>query len=300
MSLTMTPPILFIIFNRPDLTQNVFEAIRAATPAKLYVAADGPRLGNMEDFEKCRETRKIIEQIDWHCDKKTLFQKDNFGCTPHIVHSIDWFLDQVNEGVILEDDCLPSLDFFRFSMELLKKYSNDERIMHIGGGNFQYGRKRGNASYYFSKYAHTFGWATWKRAWKYFAIDSAFQVHPWDILWWDVVKNRGLSVVPQCNLVTNIGFNHPDAVHTTWLQAKDYLRGNVPIEPMPFPLKHPSMVQADRLADNFIRYNYLWNGVEKPNKIQPLEDVFLYILGLFPRSFIGMLRIIKRKWLKWY
>jgi hypothetical protein len=297
----MTPPILFIIFNRPVLTQKVFEAIREAKPAKLYVAADGPRLGNMTDIEKCRKTRKIIEQIDWHCDKKTLFQNDNFGCSPHIVHSIDWFLDQVNEGVILEDDCLPSLDFFRFCMELLKKYSNDERIMHIGGSNFQYGRKRGNASYYFSKYAHCAGgFATWKRAWKYYASDSVNHEDPWDLVWWNVIEKRGEAITPSVNLISNIGFGDPDSTHTKYSQGKDYLRGNLPTQSLSFPLKHPKEVKLNRLADNFIRYNYLWNGVDKPNRIKPLEDLFLYILGLFPSSFIEKLRIIKRKWLKWY
>jgi len=164
-------PILFLIFNRPDTTQKVFNAIRKAKPKQFFIAADGSPPDREGEIEKCQKSRKIATSVDWDCEVKTLFRDKNLGCKIAISSAIDWFFENVEEGIILEDDCLPHQSFFWFCQELLEYYRNDTRIMHISGDNFQFGRKRGEGSYYFSKYSHVWGWATWRRAWKCFDIN---------------------------------------------------------------------------------------------------------------------------------
>ena len=129
-------PILFLIFNRPDTTKVVFERIREIKPSRLYVAADAPRQGKDKEAELCRQSRSIIDSVDWPCEVKTLFREENLGCKKAISSAITWFFEQEEYGVILEDDCLPDLSFFRFCEELLIKYKDDERIGHIGGNCF--------------------------------------------------------------------------------------------------------------------------------------------------------------------
>lgn len=165
------PPVLFLIFNRPELTQRVFACIREARPAQLFVAADGPRLDHPGERQLCAEVRKVVGQVDWPCELLTLFRDENLGCRRAVDTAIDWFFAQVPEGIILEDDCLPTLSFFNFCQTLLEYYRFDERIMHISGDNFQFGKSRTPYSYYFSKYAHCWGWASWRRAWKYYDKD---------------------------------------------------------------------------------------------------------------------------------
>jgi hypothetical protein len=172
--MTNTPfatPILFLIFNRPDTTDKVFEKIREIQPRQLFISADGPRPDRKDEREKCEEARKVIQKIDWKCELKTNFSEKNLGCRVGVSSGIDWFFSQVSKGIILEDDCLPDASFFNFCKVLLEYYRNDERIMHIGGINVQDGRMRGTASYYFSKISHIWGWATWKRAWEKYDVN---------------------------------------------------------------------------------------------------------------------------------
>src|SRR4051812_35098447 len=136
----MNTPILFLIFNRPDVTQSVFNAIREARPKQLFVAADGPRKGNKTDDAKCREARSIIK-VDWPCELKTLYREENLGCRRAVSSGISWFFSLVEEGIVLEDDCLPHPDFFPYCEELLARYRDNPRIMHISGGNYQFGQK---------------------------------------------------------------------------------------------------------------------------------------------------------------
>ena len=137
-------PVLFLIFNRPDVTQRVFEAIRKAKPPRLYVAADGPRIGKEGEEENCTLTRKIIEQVDWDCEVKKLFREKNLGCKIAVSSAIDWFFENEEEGIILEDDCLPDQSFFPFCGELLAYYRTNDKVMHLSGDNFQFGKKRGD------------------------------------------------------------------------------------------------------------------------------------------------------------
>ena len=272
------PPILLVIFNRPDTTAQVFETIRAARPEKLFIAADGPRPDRPTDKELCDATRVVTEKIDWPCEVKRLYQEKNLGCKQGPIQAINWFFENVEAGIILEDDCLPDPSFFAFCAELLERYRDDTRIMHISGNNFQFGQMRGNASYYFSKYSHSWGWATWRRAWMEFApamkefptfvaenkiksvpisqqaqkfwlknfIYSDKNNDSWDGLWMYTTWLRGgLSILPNKNLVSNIGFTS-DATHT----KEKSLVANLPTETIT-SLTHPTIFAADYEADEY-------------------------------------------------
>lgn len=247
-SASFDTPILFILFNRPDTTERVFQRIREIRPRQLFVVADGPRAHKLGEDRLCMEARKIVERIDWPCKLKTKFSDVNVGCRVAVSSAIDWFFSNVNEGIILEDDCLPDQSFFPFCESLLQKYRRDQRIMHISGVNFQDGVQRGCGTYYFSQMNHVWGWATWKRAWNQYNVDMPTypeflnnnvlnDVFPrramrqywrkrfdlvyhkirdtWDIQWqYALCVNNGLSICPNVNLVSNIGFDK-NATHTT-------------------------------------------------------------------------------------
>jgi hypothetical protein len=272
--------VLFLIFNRPDTTQKVFDAIKKAKPKQLFVAADGPRLDKVGEIEKCRKTREIATSVDWDCEVKTLFRDKNLGCKMAISSAIEWFFENVEEGIILEGDCLPGQSFFWFCQELLEYYRNDTRIMHISANNFQFGRVRGEGSYYFSKYPHIWGWATWRRAWKHYEINmknleefkkevqinnvfnikqqqkywmKIFQlvhegkIDTWDYQWgYACFINNGLCVTPNVNLVSNIGFGK-EALHT---KDPNSIFSNMKIKNIQ-KIKHPDFILADKTADYF-------------------------------------------------
>ncbi len=165
------PPVAFLIFNRPELTRKVFATIAQAKPSKLLVVADGPRADVPDDREKCSEARAIIGRIDWDCEVLTNYSSANMGCRARISTGLEWVFTNVEEAIILEDDCIPHPTFFRFCKELLTRYRDDQRVMMISGDNFQMGRNRTPYSYYFSRFFHCWGWATWRRAWRHYDID---------------------------------------------------------------------------------------------------------------------------------
>lgn len=180
-------PVLFLVYKRPDTTRQVFEAIRQAKPPRLYIAADGPKKDLPEEAEKVKQVRDIVlSGVDWDCEVETLFRDENLGCKYGVSGGIDWFFENEEEGIILEDDTLPSQSFFWFCQELLERYKDDKRIMAISGDNFQNGIKRGACSYYFSRYNHIWGWASWRRAWGYYSVNMK--------LWPDIAKS---SVIEQ-------------------------------------------------------------------------------------------------------
>ncbi len=269
-------PVLFLIFNRPHPTNLVFEEVRKAKPKKLYIACDGPR--NKEEEIKVAEARAIVSNIDWDCDVETLFRDTNLGCRHAVSSAIDWFFENEPEGIILEDDCLPSQSFFGFCSVLLEKYRDDHRIGHIGGSNFQDGTMRGDGSYYFSRLTHVWGWAGWRRVWNTYDVNmKSFEFFtenqlknlashaPYSSIWfnnlsatfngkintWDyqyaycnLINNR-LSIIPNQNLITNIGFG-ADATHTTI----NHPHANLPNKEVD-QVKAPLFFIADTDADLF-------------------------------------------------
>lgn len=254
----MVIPILLIIFNRPKQTNQVMNMIRKYKPKDLFIASDGPRESNIRDQQLCKETKNIALSIDWECEVHTLFRDQNLGCGLGPSSAITWFFENVDEGIILEDDCLPSISFFKFCEELLAYYRENPKIMHISGNNFQYGRKRGNASYYFSRYSHNWGWATWRRAWKFFdysiiPMDERKQI--WDMQWeLSIEKHKGVSILPNINLVQNIGFG-PDATHTKQIARYSFLQA----QEISFPITHPKRIKINRNADRFTIYSHYRN-----------------------------------------
>lgn len=255
---TFKTPILLLIFNRPETTKAVFESIRSVRPAEYYVAADGPRTLVEGEAARCIEARRMATAVDWECSVHTLFRSQNLGGGVGVVSAISWFLGQVDEGIILEDDCVASRSFYAFCEVLLACYRHNEIVMHISGHNFQYGRRRGDASYYFSKWTHSGGWATWRRAWQHYdfsLIPAATRKDVWDGQWMlSVEKRHGVAILPNVNLVTNIGYG-PGASHTQGLARPGFL----PARDINFPLRHPRKIRIDRSADTFTYYANIRN-----------------------------------------
>ena len=208
--------------------------------------ADGPRPTMPKDEQLCRGTREIVSSPDWPCRLMTNFAEENLGCRRRVSSGLDWVFQECPEAIILEDDCIPCPSFFDFCSEMLQRYRNDTRIVHISGDNFQDGTRRGKASYFFSRYPHTWGWATWRRAWRHYDVSistwpedreqrwlQSVLDEPREIKYWEDIFERlhsgmidtwdyqwvytcwhlaGLSILPNENLVTNIGAG-PDATH---------------------------------------------------------------------------------------
>jgi hypothetical protein len=284
----MNTPIALIIFNRPDKTKKVLEVIRQVKPLKLLVVADGPRQDHPSDVGRCKAALAVIDSVDWNCELLKNYSNVNLGCAKRVSSGLDWVFSQVEEAIILEDDCIPQLCFFQFCQELLERYQDDKRIMTIAGLNVQLGRRRTQYDYYFSRYNHCWGWATWKRAWQHFDYDmtlwtqvrdSGFiedilqdphHAKSWAHTFQLVYENRldswafrwtfacwmqtGLSILPTVNLVSNIGFGQ-EATHT----KEKNIYFNQFTETLNFPLNHPPFLVRDSKADNFTQntlYNY--------------------------------------------
>jgi hypothetical protein len=293
---SLDSPVLLIIFNRPYTTRRVFEAIRKQRPGRLFIAADGPRVGCPEDAEKCLAARSVVNDVDWKCDLKTLFSEKNIGCGRGPANAISWFFTHVEEGIILEDDCLPSDDFFMFCRELLGRYRCDCRVMDIGGTNLLAEPfKRGEFSYHFSNHNMIWGWATWKRAWDLYDfemkvykkirdagyLNACFNsYHELDyfrwifdktvaniktITWWDYQWefarriNSGLTIVPRKNLVVNLGIGN----HATHTRDPHGAGWDLKFEPLNFPLVHPDFVLADKKRDDAFFRTALTTGMSR-------------------------------------
>lgn len=279
-------PILLLIFNRPDCTRQVIEAISLQKPQKLYIAADGPRKDRTGETEKCEITRRVaLQAIDWDCEVKTLFRDENLGCGKAVYQAIDWFFEHNEDGIILEDDCLPGDSFFNYCEELLNKYKDIEEVMHINGSRFQDNKTYGYSSYYFTNYFIPYGWATWRRAWKNFSYNipsdlgeqfkknikkkfpgiierydwhrvfmaqARHEVDTWDTQWYFSIYNRGgIGITPVVNLVSNIGFRE-DATHTV-----DVVPGiaNLPINQLQ-AITHPKKILVSKAADKYTYEHY--------------------------------------------
>lgn len=279
MSEQFNTPILLIVFNRLDTTIEVFNAIRNQKPRFLFIAADGPRIDAEEDIQKCTSVRQIVKQIDWDCQLKTLFRDKNLGCKIAVSSAITWFFNQVDKGIILEDDCVPSDSFFTFCSEMLVKYEFNSEILHIGGTN-PISRVVEANSYYFSKYNRIWGWASWRRAWEYYDVNInrwpkikndgvlkkymwglekilftnifdkvyAGKIDTWDYQWFLCRLLNGYAIIPDVNLVSNIGFRN-DSTHT----AKKNRTANLKRYDLREPIEHPTKIELDVYRDKLWR-----------------------------------------------
>jgi hypothetical protein len=284
----MKTPVLLIAFNRPETSAKVLAAIRQAKPEKLYISIDGPRDGNECDRTRVAATRRLSDAVDWNCEVKTVFHERNLGCKYAPVSAIDWFFKSELEGIVLEDDVVPCISFFRFCEELLERYRDDHRVGTICGGNLTSSKLVLPGSYGFSTYPLIWGWATWRRAWHQYdvnmdgwaewvsagglrtissnplvrrhwfmtlrAASSSANRDAWDFQWlFASIRAQMLSIIPSHNLTQNIGFGS-DATHTNNgipRYVKDSLPRNVE-----FPLVHPNTVevsgQIDRAVEEYV------------------------------------------------
>lgn len=241
-------PVLFLIFNRPEPTREVFEAIRAYQPARLYVAADGPRPEKGGEWTLCAETRSVLKGVDWDCKVETLLRDQNLGCGTAVSEAINWFFDQEREGIILEDDCLPDPSFFSFCEEMLERYRDRPEVGSVSGNNFLPRGLHMEQPYGFSKYVQIWGWATWRRFWKNYDFKLAGDWGEWEKIirranpvqnqanyWLQIFKtlqaglidtwdyqvmfsswrHEYVHIFPSRNLVTNLGYG-ADATHTNF------------------------------------------------------------------------------------
>lgn len=297
--MTDCPPILLIVFNRPLLAARVLEAIRRQKPARLYIAADGPRdsASHPHDADRCRDCRQLAETIDWPCEVFTRFSEVNQGCGRGPSNAISWFFEHETAGIILEDDCLPADDFFPFCAELLARYQDRPEVMHICGNNFASplaASACSGLSYGFGRYSQVWGWASWARAWQRFqydvgpAVESAshFKIRGidrlrrhahqdrvrstlgerhhdvWDYQWqFAVLRSGGLCVCPSVNLISNLGFGE-DATHTVKANAPV---AQAPIGRLSFPLTHPAAI-SDSPAINRIYADQMLGDAKRYRK----------------------------------
>lgn len=294
--MSLKTPVVLIIFNRPDTTSKVFEAIRQAKPSLLLVIADGPRSDRLNETEKCNQVRDIIKTVDWECKVLTNYSDTNLGCKNRISSGLNWVFDIVEEAIILEDDCLPHPSFFLFCEELLDRYRYDERIASISGQNVQLRPDNTGYSYYFSRYPHIWGWATWRRAWKNFDIEikqwalvkntkwlDNFLTDKWVAYYWRKIFNNcysgnittwdyqwtfacwinnHLSITSSVNLVSNIG-HIGESTHTSNANSR---YANLSAEEVSFPLHHPPDIIRNIEADNITNKEFF--KISFPNFIQ--------------------------------
>ena len=282
-------PVLFLIFNRHQESIEVFKRIKEVKPKFLYISGDGPR--DKVEKEKIETIRKdILSQIDWECEIKTLFRENNLGCKRAVNSAINWFFDNEEQGIILEDDCLPDISFFHFCSIMLNKYALDNRIMMVSGNN-NLGLYKNSDSYLFSRIGSIWGWATWRRAWelnkdgfKYWdqireshylfqlfksKLQAIFrtnvfnktnegEINTWDYTWtYNRIVNNGLSIVPHKNLITNIGFGD-ESTHTryisfdnSYLQRYEFNNNSI---------NHPEKMIIDFNYDNRVFKEFTMGG----------------------------------------
>src|SRR6266436_1085855 len=283
---SLETPIAFISFNLPHTTARVFAEIARARPHKLLMVADGTRADHPGDRQKCEATREIVEQIDWDCEVLKRFSDVNLGCKLAVSSGIDWVFSQVEEAIILEDDCLPHPSFFRFCAELLEKFRDDERVAAIAGTNLLLDWPRDSQSYHFSFIGGIWGWATWRRAWQYYdpeikswpqvlsdgIVEGLFpnpshssfwkdvmqqvydqRINTWDLQWllacW---LQNGWLIVPRVNLISNIGAG-VDATHH---QDDSFPFANQPAAEIGFPLEHPTFMTRNYALDDALSEAY--------------------------------------------
>jgi hypothetical protein len=319
--------VLLLIFRRPGATARVMEAIRAAQPTRLYVAADGAR-DRAGEAEECAEARRIATAVDWPCTMTTLFRQSNLGLQVAISSALDWFFEQEDQGIIIEDDCVPSSSFFRYCSELLSRYRFDTRIMSIGGGNYTKGIRRCEYSYYMSPYFDCWGWATWRRAWSLY--DAEMRLWPqfrdrgmlknwssgitdFEDYWTRVFDDTqagfintwcykflfscwahgGLTCSPKANLVANIGYD-PAATHTK--NPSDRL-ANMSIEQLDFPLAHPPFMYRDIVADSYMQQT-VFSGVEERGRHRILDRSVGDLVGVGKDFGMKITRTARGWWLR--
>lgn len=291
-------PILLINFNRPELSRQVFEAVRTYSPSRIYFACDGPREDHENDFDLIAEVKREFCSIDWQGEVKFRTEPTNLGLRRFVISSIDWFFSNEKYGVILEDDCVPSQDFFRFAEHVLTSYENDFRVMGASGSNTFNLRNNNGDSYSFIRFPGIWGWASWSNRWEKYDRDldefarfrngqtdfqwptrharhalewhllklSGEEPDTWDYQWaWTVLLHNGYWAFPTGNLVQNIGIG-ASATHTKKLSLglQEFTRLG--------PVKPPERVVINEALD--LKFAQLAMRVFRPFWINFLRDAY--------------------------
>lgn len=300
----LTTPVLFIAFNREEPARMVMEAIRQARPPRLYFACDGPR--NESERERCEKVRALVSMVDWECELRTKFSDVNLGVMMGESTAMDWFFEHEEEGIILEDDTLPVQSFFWYCQELLERYRNDDRVWCIMGNNLMTEwQHKGQEAYYFSAhgYGAYWGWAGWRRVWRKYDVEmkawpeyrddqllaghflnkaemsEAFKLfegqYTGAIRSWDYqmdfarILNRGVTCIPNVNLVGNIGFG-ADGTHTV---SEHDRRNKADQKEITFPIVHPGHMLVDHQRDLAYFEQYI-----QPTQYQRLKEAVKHML----------------------
>lgn len=313
-------PVLFLIFNRPDTTAQVFAQIKKVQPKFLFLAADGPRIDKEGEKEKCIQAREIVmDGIDWDCEVKTLYRNENLGCGKAVSEAITWFFENVEQGIILEDDCLPDDSFFHFCEEMLEKYANDQRVFAVNGCNFNF-KLDGTESYFFSRYMNVWGWATWRQSaekidynmntwqrqnkllflwkrlrlnfwdmdldwykyWKYI-FNDVYQkkLDTWDYQWqYQQLVAQKVTIISSKNLIKNLGWGD-EATHT---KMNNHPASNLLLEKLAFPLSIP--------ASKKINKAYEENGIKRMWHVYTRKKSLFYILNFInTRAWVQFIKL---------
>ena len=280
------PPVLVVVFNREDVARVMVDALRLVAPRELFIAADGPREDHPEDVDRCQAVLAVFETIDWPCRVEFLVHDRNLGLQDAMVTAISWFFDNVEAGIILEDDCIPHPDFFSLAAGVLQRFEHEDRLMYLTAVNLAPNTDFGEASWFTASAGHVWGWATWRRAWDgYDSILSDWPAHSgdfgegatplrqaigrkaqsahdntkrtWARAWhYHVAKSNGLVAVPSRNLVVNVGFG-PDATHTT---SENHRLRHLETQALNRPLVDPPVLESsaeyDRLLEKYHRWSW--------------------------------------------
>ncbi len=288
---SLTTPIVFILFNRPQKTAETFAQIAKVKPTSLYLVADGPRPNHATDEVNCAAARAVVEQIDWECTVQRNYAEQNMGCKRRVASGLDWVFAQVEEAIILEDDILMDSSFFAFAQEMLATYRHDTRIRHIAGYKSISTLPPSPYSYFFSRWTPIWGWATWRRAWQSYDVAMSLwspqvrnmlhmqgivppakvrefemthqgKIDTWDYQWqFSQLIESGLSIIPEKNLIRNIGFG-ADATHTFDPNSS---HAHVTTQALSFPLIHPPYIMANPAYDQAL---YARSHVSPPARIR--------------------------------
>lgn len=302
----MENPVLYLVFNREEETRRSFEAIKSAKPKKLYIAADGPRVHIKNEVEKCEQVRKIASNVDWHCEVKTLFRKENLGCKNAVVGAINWFFENEEKGIIIEDDVIPNSSFFSFCDIMLERYQNKQNIIAICGFN-QFGQEIESNEYFYSRGFYPWGWATWRKRWENYdkkdfelsKLDSNKVLEIYDkaaiagvrfnlnlikegiLDTWDyqmvfmIMSMTGFVVTPFANLTSNIGINGAHSINNKKIFFK---YGKLNIE----EIQHPQ-----EIMDNAEMNARLWEEYRNAYLIVRFKQfllkakIYLYIRKIY-------------------
>jgi hypothetical protein len=262
----------------------LMEVLKSVRPLKVWLVADGPK--NSGEVELCQQARSEAETaIRWPCEVRRVYADANLGLKKRIETGLDQVFEREEAAVILEEDCHPTPNFFLFCEAMLEKYRNEPKVGAISGNCFLPKKQLMATDYYFSRYVHIWGWATWARAWKaydrrrwawpkqgfcklfpkaekaeeaywnrIFGRVASGELSTWDYCWisWFWMQDW-VSITPAQNLVRNVGFG-PDATNTRDVFVKTGMEREGLLCP---PFKGPMEIKADEELDYAVLHNHL-------------------------------------------